>query len=230
MFSRRVLVAGLIALIVAIGVRSATSTPATTSMQEDDVHIEAEPFDNVPGPRSVPLESPVSVRPDPSSAVSSPPRQPPVVAEPTPSTTKPELADLVAAGRPPLSDVTVVDDGHVHRHHHAPGEHASWAATTAVVSGWTWRFDDTPDRLREQLASIASNDLIAQLSPTPEQAAERTAAGEVSWAIVRAVTVDSTIATVRFDHHLVTSTTPETVTSRTVTVTIVDGRATEVNL
>lgn len=230
MFARRVLVAGLIALIVAIGVRSATSTPATTSMQADEGQIDAEPFGGMPEPQSVPLESPVSVRPDPISAVSAPSRQPPVVAEPTPSTTEAELSDLVAAGRPPLSDVEVVDDGHVHRHHHAPDEHASWAATTVVVSTWTWRFDDTPDRLREQLAGIASNDLIAQLSPTPEQAAERAAAGEVSWVIVRAVTVDGSIATVRFDHHLVTSAAPETVTSRTVTVTIVDGQATEVNL
>lgn len=151
----------------------------------------------------------------------------------TPTTTSlptAELSDLVAASRPELPAGEVVDDGAKNAHHHPNATSVEATASSVVVSLWTWRFDDADGRTRDQLVGFVHDEVIERITPSPEQVAAREAAGEVSWAIVRQVTVEGPVATVTFDHHLVTSTSAELVTIRTATVTFFDGRVIEMSL
>ena len=139
-----------------------------------------------------------------------------------------ELVDLLDAARPPLIAVEVVDDGE-HAARNEPDSSVGGMAASVVVSAWTWRFDDSAGRVRTQLSPSASEAVIARLAPTPEQETQRASAGEVSWVIVREIAVDGSVATVMFDQHLVTSTNAETITARSARITVVDGRAIDVN-
>ncbi len=228
MISRRVLIAALVAVLVAIGARNTLSTESSAPIEADS----STPDTGGAAELTSPSQRSVSA----SKVVTSDgPFPTPQDSTPTTDTSSPsvELLDLVDAARPPLADNEVVDDGEHDPTHGQPATTAEMAASL-VVSVWTWRFDDRAGMVREQLAGLADDALIERLAPTPEQQAARTASGEVSWVIVRDVTVDasvatdSSVATVMFDHHLVTSTTSETITARVVDVTIVDARAIEV--
>lgn len=185
--------------------------------------------------------------PTPRVAPTSPSRQPPatsatdtVIAAPPPtigtatettdtSTPGVELVDLVDAARPSMDVVEIVDDGH---HHPTHGTHSTTVGATAVdvvAAVWTWRFDDQDGRLRTRLDGVVTESLIDRLAPTPHQQIERVEAGEVSWVIVRDITVDGPTARVVFDQHLVALTTAETITERSVAVAVVAGLAIEVN-
>ena len=101
-------------------------------------------------------------------------------------------------------------------------------ASHVVVTAWTWRFDADVDRVETGLEGHATADVIAMLTPDQSERARRADASEVAWVIVRNVDVDGAVVTVTFDHHLVTSTTPETVTARQVAVTVVDDQVVDV--
>lgn len=229
MFARRFLIAGLIALVIAIGVRSAVSTQSATPTEPDATRVNTAWSDTVLAPATSSPETTSSVPLTSVTAVSSPIHNAVEVA-PTPTLAPAELVDLVAASRPSLSAVEVVDDGDLHAHHDTPDSSVGAIAASVVVSAWTWRFDDTAGRVHDQLAGLADDDVIRVLAPTPQEMEARAATGEVSWVIVRTVTVTGSNATVLFDHHLVTSTSAEAVTNRTAVVTVIDGQAIEVNL
>ena len=101
-------------------------------------------------------------------------------------------------------------------------------AVAVVMAAWTWRYDDPTDRTRDALTPIATADVVDQLAPTPTESARRAADAEVSWAIIRNVDTDNSSVTVTFDHHLVTTASPETVTRRLAMVMVDDGRAVDV--
>lgn len=227
MISRRFLIAALVTVLVAIGARNTFSTDSSAPIEaasstRDDTGGVA-PLTS-PGQQSVSTSSDVvtsdGLFPTPEGSTATPTT--------VGSSASVELLELVDASRPPLSDTEVVDDGEHDPTHGRPATTTGATAATLVLSLWTWRFDDRAGRVREQLGGLADDALIERLAPTPEQEAARAAGGKVSWVIVREVTVEASVATVMFDHHLVTSTTAETITARVVDVTIVDGRAIEV--
>lgn len=225
MAARHLLLAIFVALLAAIAVRASIPADSSTSDESevaplDDTRPDAAPASSVWLPAT-------SVAADSNSAV---PKTVTTTAISTPGTSLPseELVDLLDAGRPPLIAVEVVDDGE-HAAHNEPDSSVGETAASVVVSAWTWRFDDSAGRVRTQLNSSASEAVIAKLAPTPEQETARASAGEVSWVIVREIAVDGSVATVMFDQHLVTSTDAETISARSAVITVVDGRAIEVN-
>ena len=129
-----------------------------------------------------------------------------------------------------------LDDHHEH-HQRGSGE-ADVAAIAAalVVSLWSWRFDDEPDRHRDLLTALGDPGLVDELAPNGDVLAARAAGAEVSWVIIRQVDKaagsDSAteIATVTFDQHLVGAAAAETVTRRVATVTVVDGTVTALDV
>lgn len=225
MAARHLLLAIFVALLAAIAVR--VSIPADSSRSDESA---AAPLDDT-RPDAAPASSvwlpATAVAADSNSAV---PTTVTTTAISTPGTSLPseELVDLLDAARPPLIAVEVADDGE-HAAHNEPESSVGGTAASVVVSAWTWRFDDSAGRVRTQLNSSASEAVIAKLAPTPEQETERASAGEVSWVIVREIAIDGSVATVMFDQHLVTSTDAETITARSAVITVVDGRAIEVN-
>jgi hypothetical protein len=145
-----------------------------------------------------------------------------------------EVEVLVESRRPAI-DAVQVPPGH----DHDDGEIAVSAAQAAapieqvaaelVVAGWTWRFDDAATRQVDAITPLATGDAIEMLAPSIDELARRAEVGEVSWVIVRDSSVDGARATVTFDQHVVTSSTAETVTSRTVVVDVVVGVAVAVS-
>lgn len=142
------------------------------------------------------------------------------------STTPVDLVELVQARRPTIEVIETPDhedDGE----RDPTGERGSatieQTAADLVVAGWTWRFDDDDTRHLEALALVADTAVVDALAPEPAEGQRRIDAGEVSWVIVRGINVDGPQATVRFDQHVVTSTSSETVTARKVLVTVDAG-------
>ena len=96
-----------------------------------------------------------------------------------------DIDQLVEARRPVPDPATMyVDDGHGHDHAEQSTSSAADVAAATAVAMWSWRFDDTPTRLADTLAGVATPEVIAALAPAPTELDRRRVAGEVAWAIV----------------------------------------------
>lgn len=230
MFARRLLIVGLVVVVVVSAVRSGSPTQPDLSTEPDRVGLDVGRDDGVTIPTASSSEPAITAQTTSPGDAWLSVATTPVEAETTTSLPSAELSDLVAGSRPPLPAGEMVDDGALYAHHHPHATSVEATASSVVVSLWTWRFDDADGRTQDQLVGLVYDDVIERITPSPEQVAARGAAGEVSWAIVRQVTVDGPVATVTFDHHLVTSISAELVTSRTATVTFFDGRVIEMSL
>lgn len=140
-------------------------------------------------------------------------------------TTAVELIDLVEAARPTLPLGEIVDDRDAHHDHGVDHTDASTIASQVVVSAWTWRFDGADDDLADRLHGFATDAVIASLTSGDTERMRRVDAAEVAWVIVRDVEVDDDVVNVLFDHHVVTSTKAEAVTSRQALVTVAAEQA-----
>jgi hypothetical protein len=227
MFDRRI-----IATIIVVAAGAASAVAVVRGDRRDALPTPMV-ADAAPGPAISPLERAASPASDTSIDVVAESTATFVDATSTPDSgvSVRDVDELVAANRPPIETsgpdaAMVVDDGHDDPTARSTGPNdVGGVASDVVVTAWTWRFDDPPDRHRNALAPIASLDVVDLVAPTPDQQIAREMAGEVAWVIVRDVSVAGDVATVRFDHHVVSSTTAEQVTAQVVSVTINGGRA-----
>lgn len=227
MIARRLLIVTMVALLVAVGVRTAVTTEPSTPDEAVAATLDDTRADLAVNSRTPQTESTTTLLETSGGAASTPVRS---AAMPTTVTSSPsvELIDLVDASRPSLTVAKVVDNGEHDPTQGEPDTSVGAIAAEVVVSAWTWRFDDSEGRVGSQLVGLANDAVTEALAPTPQEQVARAGRGEVSWVIVRDVTVAASVATVMFDQHLVTSTTAETITARVAVVTVVDGRAIEV--
>lgn len=225
MLDRRLLAGIVVAVVVVFGARQTLSSDApatghdsaTAAPVRGDVPMattsSARANNSTPTPGAAPVTQPTVVTTSvPAVEVSSP-------------TTAVGLIDLVEAARPTLPPGEIVDDGHAHHDHGIDHTDASTTATQVVVAAWTWRFDATGERLANRLHGLATNAVVASLIPDEAERVRRVDAGEVAWVIVRNVQVGDDVVTVFFDHHVVTSTKAEAITSRQALVTVADEQA-----
>lgn len=228
---RRIFAAVLVVVVVGFGLRSATT--ADTADQSESAASISE------SRAPLPVTAGAATGGTPTSVVEQPPSPSttvPITAVALPDTIEQaEVKILVDSRRPTIDATEPPEDGH-----HDDGELMSPAgqpvpdteqiAATVVVTGWTWRYDDSDTRQAEALEPVASPALVALLVPSTEELQRRVENNEVSWVIIRDIAVSDNKATVSFDQHLVTSSTAETVVARTVAVTTAVGLAVEVAL
>jgi len=175
----------------------------------------------------------------PTSIVAPQPAAPPVVAGSASTST-----DAVGTSTTTTTTTTARDQpstttpgeeataGHDHEHDDGDAHGldlttapAGDLASAAAVSWLSWRYDDPPGRLAEDLAMVATSELLDRLAVDPAERGRRQSAVEVSWAIVTVPPVvpagDGEITVrVSVEQHLVTATSAETVTPREVTVAL----------
>ena len=219
-----VVAAAAVVVLVIVVARSTEhrSAPVPTTLLEHPPH---DPPDSADSSTTLEPES------SSTSAVAGPPTTSAV------TTTLPADApveDLVAARRPiPAAGPVDVEDGHDHPSEVDTDEAAGDVAAAVAVALWSWRFDDQPAQLLQALTGIASPGVIAAITPSVDELERRRAVGEVAWAIVMSsapapgrrddtgLVIDVTAA-----QHVTTSTSPETIASRSATMRLqhVDGR------
>ena len=240
MIDRRIAVAAAAVVIGVLGVRVATTGPLAPGDDTTQVDLGASmqpspppaPEGSTRGPLS---ESPAT--PNPTAPTT------PTEASPTPTSTtgaivpvvasQDEVADLVESRRPAIDQTVVPAD-----HHHHYGQHSAHGGGTDVehhageliVAGWSWRFDDPATRQRDAVSRHATSDVVALLAPSEIELQRRAAASEVSWVIIRSLAVAGNEVTVVFDHHIVGSGSPESVTSRSVVIVVENHTAIDMRL
>ena len=149
-------------------------------------------------------------------------------AVPSPAVAVPARTDTTASGPatgPPATDTP--DDDLKHDHDHGPVDDAATVAAAVAVARFTWRHDDDPDRTARTVGELVADDVLVQLTVTPAELARRRREREVSWAVVVDRHVDGERHRLELRHHSVSDTTPETVETRLVEATVVDGLVVE---
>lgn len=232
MVDRRLLVVATVVAVCAVGVRATVTGPPPPA---DDLvtidEVTAWP-DQAARPETAVSRPVMSASPSTSEA------KPPAATTPkrpaaTNVATANDVADLVEKRRPTIDQIAGPAE-----HHFRDGEHSAHANATSgehlaaelIIAGWSWRFDDTADRQIDAISGHATNDVTAMLAPSEIELNRRTAASEVSWVIIRELTVAGDEVTVVFDHHIVGDGTPESVTQRSVTVIVDDHAVTDMRL
>lgn len=156
-------------------------------------------------------------------------------APPTAAIDSVDVVDVVEARRPTIDRIQTEhdlhpDDGEQIATGGGNATTVGQVAAELIVVTWTWRFDDSNSRHRDALASLADGETIDALLAAPEERQRRIDAGEVSWVIIRDVSVDDSRAMIRFDQHLLTTLSTEVVTARFAVVTVVAGLAVDVEV
>lgn len=226
MVDRRILAIGVAIFVVVLAVGTAMTGPAATPDEQPGA---AQEVAAAPAPVSAdtPIPPATQLADQSSTTTASAETIEPAGAVPV---TVNEVADLVESRRPAIEAVPLPDG-----HHDQDGEHAHGVthdvahhAGELVVAAWSWRFDDVATRHVDAIGLHASDAVLDALVPTDAELERRRDYTEVAWVIIRDIAVDDGEATVVFDHHVVTSSTPESVTSRTVVVDVEDHRAIDV--
>jgi hypothetical protein len=143
------------------------------------------------------------------------------VLPPGPSLPNPVSGEVAETTR--TDPVTVLanraDDGHSTTGQ-TNGQGAGGVAAFVTVTSLTWRYDTTTD-LAQILDGAAATQLLDELAPETGELERRRNVREVSWAITtRTASTDAGTMEVDVERHLITATTPETVTVLQVTVTV----------
>lgn len=152
-----------------------------------------------------------------------------------PPTAAIDSVDVVEARRPTIDRIQTEhdlhpDDGEQNATGGGNATTVGEVAAELIAVTWTWRFDDSNSRHRDALASLADGETIDALLAGPEERQRRIDAGEVSWVIIRDVSMDDSRAMIRFDQHLLTTSSTEVVTPRFAVVTVVAGLAVDVEV
>jgi len=227
MVDRRILAAAVAIVVVVLAFVDATAGTATPATEPSQTSREA-----AIAPAQVNAATPVPPSAQPATSTSTTTTPPIEVIEPAgvvPSTVN-EVADLVESRRPAIDAIPLPAD-----HYHQDGaqeasDDVARHAGELVVAAWSWRFDDDATRQADTIGPLAADTVIDALVPTDSELARRRAEAEVAWVIIRGINAAGDQVTVVFDHHVVTSTTPETVTSRSVVVVVEDHQAIDVRL
>ena len=227
MVDRRLLA---VLIIVAVGVFAGRAALSGSPDPPTESEVSSEPTPAAPIDTALrAVEQPES---RPTLNVDAPEANEPFEASPPPAA---DIVDVVGARRPTIDMVEEEHGDHPHDGERNPtgssdANAVEVIAADLIVAGWTWRFDDSDTRQPDALASLADSGTIDALVPAPAERQRRFDACEVSWVIVRGISVDGTRATVRFDQHVISSSSAELVTARSVIVTIAEGLAVDIEV